>query len=119
MRPETAWRSRGKIARALSRQGLDERTLGTPAAGTLGDGFPEDALHSSKVRDFGLDIFEMQAGHNPDLGTRPFALISKLEKRPDFLDGEAERPAAADERETPEVRAAVSPVTRGAPRGDR
>ena len=118
MRPETACRSRGKIARALSRQGLDERTLGIPAAGTLGDGFPEDALHGSKVRDFGLDIFEVQAGHNPDLGARPSALISELEKRPDFLDGKAERPGAADEGEALEVSAAVSSIPRGTPRGD-
>src|SRR6266436_1952008 len=119
MRPDTACRSRGKIARALSRQGLDERTRGAPAAGTLSDGFPEDALHGSKVRDFGLDIFEVQTGHNPDLGARPFALISELEKRPDFLDRKAERPSAADEGEAPEVRAAVSSVARGTPRGDR
>src|SRR5229473_7190910 len=103
------------MGRALSRQGLDERTVGTPAARTLGDGFPEDALHGSKVRDFGLDILQVRTGHDPDLGTRPFALISELEKLSDFLDGKAERPGAADEREALEVRAAVSPVARRAP----
>src|SRR6266545_1223732 len=97
MRPEMASRQRGGIARGLSRQGLDKRTIGAPAARTLGDGFPEDALHGSKVRDFGLDIFEVQAGHIPDLGARPFALISELEKCPDFLDGKAERPGAPAE----------------------
>src|SRR2546422_10295088 len=119
MRPEMASRQRGGIARALSRQGLDERTVGAPAARTLGDGLPEDALHGSKVRDFGLDILQVHTGYDPDLGARPFALISELEKLSDFLDGKAERPSASDERETPEVSAAVSPVARGTPREDR
>src|SRR6266571_6106406 len=110
MRPEMASRQPGGIARGLSRQGLDERTRGTPAARTLGDGFPEDALHGSKVRDFGLDIFEVQAGHDPDLGARPFALISELEKRPDFLDGKAERPRS--EEHTSELQSHVNLVCR-------
>ena len=118
MRPEMASRQRGGIARVLSRQGLDERTVGTPTARTLGDGLTEDTLHGSEVRDLGLHILQVHTGHDPDLSTGPFALISELEKRPDFLDGKAERPGASDERETPEVSAAVSPVARGTPRGD-
>ena len=119
MRPEMASRQRGGIARDLSRQGLDERTVGAPAARTLGDGLPENALHGLKVRDLGLDILQVHTGDDPDLGARPFSFISELEKRPDFLDGKAERPGASDEREAPEVRAAVSPVARGTPGGDR
>jgi hypothetical protein len=95
MRSEATRRSRGKIARVLSRQGLDERTVGTPAACTLGDGLPEDALHGSKVRDFGFDILQVHAGHDPDLGARPFAFIGELEELPDLFDGKAERPGAA------------------------
>src|SRR5713101_406701 len=106
------------MGRALSRQGLDERTVGAPAARTLGDGFPEDALHGSKVRDFGLDILQMHTGHDADLGARPFALIGELEKRPHLLDGKAERSRSADEGEALEVRAAVSPIPRGTPRGN-
>src|SRR5216683_5686783 len=99
MRPEATRRSRGKIARALSRQGLDQRTIGTPAARTFGDGLPQDALHRSKVRDFGLDILQVRPGNDPDLGARPPALIGELQKLPDLLDGKAERPGAADEAE--------------------
>jgi len=106
------------MGRALSRQGLDEWTVGAPAARTLGDGFPEDTFHGSKVRDFGLDILQVRTGHDSDLATRPFALISELEKLPDVLDGKAECSGAADEGEAPEVRAAVSPIARGTPRGD-
>src|SRR5882762_3014366 len=93
----------------LQRQGLDERTVGTLAARTLDDGFAEDSLHGSKVRDFGLDILQVRTGHDPDLGARAFALISELEKLPDFFDGKPERPGAADEGEALEMRAAVSP----------
>src|SRR5216683_3688086 len=106
------------MGRGLSRQGLDEWTVGTPAARTLGDGLSEDALHGSKVRDFGLDIRQVRTGHDPDLGTRPLALISELEKRPHFLDRKAERPRAADEGQALEVRGAVSPITCGTPRGN-
>src|SRR2546426_12267913 len=106
------------MGRALSRQGLDERTFGAPAARTLGDGLPEDALPGSEVRDFGLDILQVRTGHDPDLDARPFALISELEKLPDFLDGKAERPGTADEGEALDVRAAVSSIARGTPRGD-
>src|SRR5712691_2801094 len=119
MRPEMASRQRGGIARVLSRQGLDERTVGTPTARTLGDGLPEDTLHGSEVRDLGLHILQVHTGHDPDLSAGPFTLISELEKRPDFLDGKAERPGSADEREAPEVGAAVSPVARGTPGRNR
>src|SRR5712692_4517485 len=98
------------MARALSRQGLDEWTVGTPAARTLGDGLPEDALHGSQVRDFGLHILQVHTGHDPDLGARSFALISELEKLPHLFDGKAERPGAADERKAHEVRVAVSSI---------
>jgi len=65
-----------------------------------------------------LDILQVRTGHDPDLGTRPLALISELEKLPDFLDGKAKRPGAADEGEALEVRAAVSSIARGTPHGD-
>jgi len=65
-----------------------------------------------------LDILQIRSGHDPDLSTRPFALISRLEKLPDFLDGKAKRPGAADEGQALEVRAAVSSIARRTSRGD-
>src|SRR5438132_643334 len=106
------------MSRALLRQGLDERTVGAPAARTLGDGFPEYTLHGSEVRDLGLDILQVHTSHDSNLGARAFALIGKLEKCPDLLDGKAERSRAADEGEALEVRAPVSPIAGGSPRGD-
>jgi hypothetical protein len=118
VRLATTPHSRGEIARTLPRQGLDERTVETPATGTLGDSLAEDALHRSEVRDLGLDVLQVHPGHDPDLGTRLFALISELEKSPDLFDGKAEPPGAADEGEALEVRAALSSIARRTPRGD-
>jgi hypothetical protein len=59
----------------------------------------------AKVCDLRLDILQVRAGHDPDLRTRPLALVGKFEKCPHLHDGKAERPGATDEGEAPEVRA--------------
>jgi hypothetical protein len=65
-------------ARPLSRQGRDERAIGTPAARALGNGLPEDAAHGAKVCDLRLDPLQVRAGHDSDLCTRPLALVGKF-----------------------------------------
>jgi len=57
---------------------------------------PEDPLHRSEIRDLGLDIIQVRAGHDPNLGTRSLALIGELEELPDLVNGEPERAGAAD-----------------------
>jgi hypothetical protein len=105
------------LVRGLAIQRLDERAVGPSAVSTSGDGAPEDPFHRSEIRDLGLHIFQVRAGHDPDLSTGALALIGKGEELPDFVDGKAERAGAADKRQPLEVVLVIESVACGTSRG--
>src|SRR5260370_42038598 len=105
------------LVRGLPIQRLDQRAVGPPAGGASGDSLPEDPLHRSEIRDLGLDIYQVRAGHHPGLGARSLALIGEREELPDLVDGEAERSGAADKCQPLEVVLGIEAVAPGTSRG--
>jgi hypothetical protein len=107
------------LVRGLPIQRLDQRAVGPPAVGASGHGVPENPLHRSEIRNLGPDIFQVRAGHDPDLGTRALALIGEREELPDLVDGEAERSGAADKGQPLEMVLAIETVSSGTSRRGR